>query len=62
MTSEAREKHQHGGATKAHRRHHLSAKKDKVTKLDMTHPVKINKEIKQDSNKIVFPNLDGLED
>ena len=32
MTSEAREKHQHGGATKAHRRHHLSAKKDKATK------------------------------
>ena len=32
MTSEAREKHQYGGATKAHRRHHLSAKKDKATK------------------------------
>ena len=31
-------------------------------KLDMTHPVEISKEMKQDLNKIVFPNLGGLED
>ena len=41
---------------------YLSTKKDKVTKLDMTQPVKISKEMKQDSNKIVFSNLGGLED
>ena len=41
---------------------YLSTEKDKVTMLDMTQPAKINKEIKQDSNKIVLTNLGGLED
>ena len=41
---------------------YLSTRKGKATKSDMTQLIKIIKKIKQDSNKIVIPNLGEPED